>query len=84
MITVMTTNVTHVITHVNIFKVKVSIDDKISRYFPDIAQHKSPFCISIMPISLSNAFMIGLFCDNVALVIFREWISKINNRRFHI
>jgi hypothetical protein len=51
MITIMTTSVTHVI-KINICKVKVTRDDKISRYYLDIAQSISPMCISVMPTSL--------------------------------
>jgi hypothetical protein len=67
MITFMTARVTHVI-KVNIFKVKVTKNDKICGYFPDIAQSISSKCIFIMPTSLPKASIMGAFCDNVALV----------------
>jgi hypothetical protein len=53
---------------VSICKVKATRDNKISRYCTDIAQSVSPIYISIVPTSLSKAFVTGVFCDNVALV----------------
>jgi hypothetical protein len=47
---------------------KITRDDNISRYFPDIAQSISPICISIMPTSLSKASLTGVYCYKVALV----------------
>jgi hypothetical protein len=47
---------------------KITRDDNISRYFPDIAQSISPICISVMSTSLSKASVTVVYCDNVALV----------------
>jgi hypothetical protein len=47
---------------------KITSDDNISRYFPDIAQRISPICISLMPTSLSKASVTGVYWHSVALV----------------
>jgi hypothetical protein len=78
MTTFMTTSVTHV-SDINICKVKVTTDGKISRCCPDIAQSTSPLCISIMLTSFTKTFVMGVFCDNVALVCQKLSISLCLN-----
>jgi hypothetical protein len=63
MINIMTTSVTHVI------KIKITRDDKISRFFPDMPRAYL-LCIFLMPTSLSKVSVRGVYCDNVALVLF--------------
>jgi hypothetical protein len=71
MIPIMTTSVTHVI-QVYSCKVKVIRDDQMFRYFPEYCpEHISIMNIYngiIMPTSLSKELVMGVFCDDVALV----------------